>query len=153
MKVRSRSHPVVHFLSSSQLSSGSTGHSILVEGMSGLHDLDTDLVTQLYSYIPRDSEAHQAHQAHQSCISGPVQLSPQPSGLQSECKLTLGAERSWNAELATAHLHKLDSLELLVLTLVPRTSTSIKTWHISKYLRTEGHWLNLRCWEAKRKIQ
>lgn len=94
MKVRSRSHPVVHFLSSSQLSPGSTGHSILVEGMSGLHDLDTDLVTQLYSYIPRESEAHQAHQAHQSCISGPVQLSPQPSGVQSECKLAPGAERS-----------------------------------------------------------
>lgn len=95
MKVRSQSHPVVHFLSSSQLSPRSPGHSILVEGMSGLHDLDIDLVTQLYSYIPRESDAHQAHQAHQSCIiSGPVQLSPQPSGLQSECKLAPGAERS-----------------------------------------------------------
>lgn len=152
--MRSRSHPVVHFLSNSQLSPGSPGHSILVEGTSGLHDLDINLVTQLYSYIPRESEVHQAHQAHQSCIiSGPVQLSPQPSGLQSECKLAPGAERSWNAELATAHLHKLDSPELLVLTLVPRTSTSIKTWHVSKYLRTAGRWLNLRCWEAKQKIQ
>lgn len=135
-RVRSRSHPVVHCLPSSQLSPRSTGRSILVEGMSGLHDLDSALVTQVYSYIPRDPEAHQAHR---SCISGPVQLSPQPSGLQSECKLAPGAERSRTAELPTAHLCKLVSLELLVLTLVPGTSTSIKTRHISKYLGTAGH--------------
>ena len=50
--------------------------------------------------------------------------------------------RSGNAELATLSLHKFDSLLLTVLTLVSGTSTSIKTWHSSKYLWTAGHWLN-----------
>ena len=76
----------------------------------------------LLSHIPGEPTAQQDHGSRSS---GPAQF-PTPS-LPWELQLTPGAKSSWKAQLATIYLRKLDSLLLMVLTLVSGTTISIKT--------------------------